>query len=78
MGPNIASMDGDAGDADATKMTSNEIMQIFEDETELTVRVLPDRSVADWCVRKQIAVILPPNSLLCLSPACLAWQTVGF
>ena len=26
-------------------------MQVFEDETELTVRVLPDRSCADWFVQ---------------------------
>ena len=41
----------DAGKStlDAGKLASN--IQIFEDETELTVRVLPDRSVADWFVQ---------------------------
>ena len=41
----------DAGKStlDAGKLASH--MQLFEDETELTVRVLPDRSVADWFVQ---------------------------
>ena len=41
----------DAGKStlDAGKLASH--MQLFEDETELTVRVLPDRSAADWFVQ---------------------------
>ena len=41
------------GDATPIQMrgSSDQMMQIFEDETELTVRVLPDRSVADWFVQ---------------------------
>ena len=40
-----------AADIDADHAAGSETMQLFDDETELTVRVLPDRSVADWFVQ---------------------------
>ena len=41
---------GSEGDAQS-QLSHEEMMQLFDDETELTVRVLPDRSVADWFVQ---------------------------
>ena len=40
-----------AADIDADHAAGSKTMQLFDDETELTVRVLPDRSVADWFVQ---------------------------
>jgi len=39
------------GADEAGSKTTNQTMRIFEDEAELAVRVLPDRSVADWFVQ---------------------------